>query len=485
MKINPKLRQDLIKYNLNFPTDARTKEYKAQVEKYKAPELYKLFLQSKVATEKIKQRDIDRKAKKEANKKARAEAKLLKKDLKRYIGSITLKLRITYKKKYSNIVFRTIPVDIKTTNMKEDLNDIVNVYIQGVEDESPVDRVELLNRTDNIKEVNNKLKPLNKIRMKQAGVGIYDGYDKQEWSTNTGRCVFDWIIYRYGNIKGFKKVCNYESLCNIFYDIDDDDNDDDEVNNPLDLLEVGVNTNNIKRFCEKFDIPMYAVDEIENTFTQFIPKIPNKKCPAFIYLLSNTHIYPINDKDKIKSIVKITSMINNVNSDIIESYNHKKEGVDKIDDDNKDKLENITFVDNVGDKLLEVLNDGKIPVKLNLKDKQLVSFNIGKMKYISNKDMGLIEELCGNMKIEYRGQGWGTLLIDIIKEALGKESLPKSCFNPYVFKTLDIARKARVRIGIVDDNYKTYAKSDLMAWDINKCYSACMYNSSEDWIRLG
>ena len=70
MKINPKLRQDLIKYNLNFPTDARTKEYKAEVEKYKAPELYKLFLQSKVATEKIKQRDIERKEKKEANKKA-------------------------------------------------------------------------------------------------------------------------------------------------------------------------------------------------------------------------------------------------------------------------------------------------------------------------------------------------------------------------------------------------------------------------------
>jgi hypothetical protein len=480
MKINPKLRQDLIKYNLNFPTDARTKEYKAQVEKYKAPELYKLFLQSKVATAKIIQKEADKKAKKEAAKKAREEKKAEKakaKLRKRYIGSITLKMRITYKKKYSNIVFRTIPVDIKSTSMKEDLNDIVNQYLEGVNDESPVDKVELLNRTDNIKEVNNKIKPLDKIRMKQSGVGIYDGYDNQEWSSNTGRCVFDYIIWKYSDIDGFKKVCNYESLCEIFYDIDEDD----EVNNSLDLLDVGVNTNNIKRFCEKFNIPMYAVDEIENTFSQFIPKNRNKKAPAFIYLLSNTHIYPINDKNKIQSIVKITSMINNVNSDIIENYKpKKKEEGDKI----KDKLENITFVDNVGDKLLEILNEGKIPVKINLMDKQLVSFNIGKMKYISNKDMKLINELCDNMDVKYIGQGWGTLLIDIIKEATGKDKLPKSIFNPYVSKTLDIAVKARARIGIIDDNYKQYKQDDLMAWDINKCHSSCIYHTSEDWIRL-
>jgi hypothetical protein len=287
---------------------------------------------------------------------------------------ITLKLQITYKKKYSNIVFRTIPVDIKTTDLKNDLNDIVNEYIILVEDESPVDKVELLNRTDNIQEVNNKLKPLNKIRMKQSGVGIYDGYDKQEWDTNTGRCVFDYIIHKYGNIDGFKKVCNYESLCKIFYEIDDN-----EVNNCNELLKIGVNTNEIKRFCDKFDIPMYAVDEIENTFTQYIPSNRNKKCPALIYRLSNTHFYPINDNDKIKSIVKITSMINNINSDMIETYKPKEEA-DKIDDDIKDKLENVVFVDDINTTLLGMLNDGKIPDKIKLNDKQLVSFYIGKIK---------------------------------------------------------------------------------------------------------
>jgi hypothetical protein len=481
MKINPKLRQDLIKYNLNFPTDARTKEYKAEVAKYKnVPELYKLALQSKVEKAKIIQRDIDRKAKKEANKKARVEAK----KLKHYIGSITLNLRIKYKKDLKSgepqikDEIRTIPVDIKSTNIKDDLNDMVIEYIIIEEDKSPVDTVELLNRTDNIKEVNNKIKPLNKIRMKQSGVGIYDGYDNQEWDTNTGRCVFDYIIYRYGNIDGFKKICNYESLCKIFYDIDEED----AGNDCNELLKIGVNTNETKRFCEKFNIPMYAVDEIENTFTQFIPKNANRKAPALIYRLSNTHFYPINDTNKIKSIVKITSMINNVNSDMIENYKPKPKK--KEDSETNDKIKDITFVDNIGTKLLEMLNNGKIPDKLKLNDKQLVSFYIGKIKYISNKDINIIKELCENMKIEYKGQGIGTLLIDIIKEATGKDKLPKSSFNPYVSKTLDTAVKARARIGAIDDDYKTYEKSDLMAWDINKCYSACMYDPSEDWIRL-
>ncbi len=40
MRISTKLKQDLIKYNLNFPTDGRAKTFKEQVKKFKIPELY-------------------------------------------------------------------------------------------------------------------------------------------------------------------------------------------------------------------------------------------------------------------------------------------------------------------------------------------------------------------------------------------------------------------------------------------------------------
>jgi hypothetical protein len=201
-------------------------------------------------------------------------------------------------------------------------------------DACDIEDVNILNNTD-------KIKPLERIRMKQSGI-VY-GYNKQEWETNMGRCVFDYIIYRYGNIDGFKKICNYESLCKIFYDTDDCN--DEELTDYKDLLNVGVNTIEIKRFCERFKIPMYAVDELENTFNQYIPKTPNKKCPAMIYRISNKHFYPVIDKKKILSIVKITSMINKINNvnSMVETYKNSKEEPYNIDgDDNifEDFLEN-------------------------------------------------------------------------------------------------------------------------------------------------
>lgn len=510
MKINPKLKQDLNTYKLPFPTDARTKEYKAQIERFKAPELYKLFLQSKVEFAKLKQKEINKQERKEATKKARAverEAKQTKqrnKNLKinRYIGSIYTTLFVVFKPKPTEkigeqtYISKTLIVDIKVNKeeLENALLDIIYKYIQEIIDESNVDTADLVNRKDSIQIVNNdKIKPLNKIRMKDSGAGLYDGYEPQIWDTNSGRCVFDYIKYRYGNIDGFKKICNYESLCKIFNNYEDDeditDDNDDVITDYTELLTKGVNTIEIKRFCRKFNIPMYAIDEIENTFNQYIPQSRNKDCPAMIYRISNKHFYPVIDKQKILSIVKITSMINNISSDIITEsgykQNAKKQGKkdsDTQETDNKNKLEIVEFVGSIYKTLLEALDAGVIPEKLTLNDKDLVSFNIGCMKYVQNKNQKEINELCDNMKIEYIGQGMGTLLIEIIKEALGEDKIRKSCPNPYVYTSLLTARKARARIGIIDDDY--FSKSNLIAWDINKCYCSCMNKPSEEWIRL-
>ena len=224
-------------------------------------------------------------------------------------------------------------------------------------DACDIEDVNILNNTD-------KIKPLERIRMKQSGI-VY-GYNKQEWETNMGRCVFDYIIYRYGNIDGFKKICNYESLCKIFYDTDDCN--DEELTDYKDLLNVGVNTIEIKRFCERFKIPMYAVDELENTFNQYIPHNRNKKCPAMIYRISNKHFYPVIDKKKILSIVKITSMlnkINNVNS-MVETYKNSKEEPYNIDGDDsifEDFLKN--NYNNILNETFEILSNNNDRCDIN------------------------------------------------------------------------------------------------------------------------
>ena len=60
MRISAKLKQDLIKYNLNFPIDGRTNAFKEQVGKFALPELYKLHLQSQVKLAQIKQKSQER-----------------------------------------------------------------------------------------------------------------------------------------------------------------------------------------------------------------------------------------------------------------------------------------------------------------------------------------------------------------------------------------------------------------------------------------
>ena len=86
MRISAKLKQDLIKYNLNFPTDGRAKAFKEQVKKFKLPELYKVHLQSQVKLARNKQQSKER----DTRQHARAEKKKIKKEMKRYVGSVSV-----------------------------------------------------------------------------------------------------------------------------------------------------------------------------------------------------------------------------------------------------------------------------------------------------------------------------------------------------------------------------------------------------------
>lgn len=63
MRINPKLKTELIKYNINLPVDRRTNAYKDIVKRFGTPELYKLHLQTKVEVAKVLQKTEDKKIK--------------------------------------------------------------------------------------------------------------------------------------------------------------------------------------------------------------------------------------------------------------------------------------------------------------------------------------------------------------------------------------------------------------------------------------
>lgn len=472
MRISAKLKQDLIKYNLNFPIDGRTKAFKEQVQRFKLPELYKLHLQSQVKLAQNKQKSVER----DTRLQAKAEKKKIKKEMMRYIGSVSVVFAYKDTKEFTLTKTEIIPVDIKThpstiahdiINMIEDerehrLNKYTSVGSLG-----KVSDIHVVTFETNVHPVKKEVKKLDSIRMRDSGAGLIDGYDKQDWDTNTGRCVFDYIIHRYGKIKGFITACTYDNLCEVF-----------NREKGEELLKIGVNTEEIMRFCEAHNIPMYAIDDNEKTFKQYIPDYPNKKCPAMIFRLSNKHFYPVMNRSKIQSIIQSTSIINNIDSDMVRDTFQIA-----VSDDIKD-VKDVKFVEDINRQLLDTIKAGKIPERITLKKKELIGFSYGNETFVTNENIDLIKMLCSNMKIEYNGQGVGTLLLEMVKQATGDERIPKSTHNQYVYKTLLDARKDRARIGWTTNDYSYYIKQNLTAWDINKCYSSCMNDPSEEWIQV-
>eukprot|EP00961_Rhodomonas_salina_P175101 2361985-Rhodomonas_salina.1 len=76
----------------------------------------------------------------------------------------------------------------------------------------------------------------------------------------------------------------------------------------------------------------------------------------------------------------------------------------------------------------------------------------------------------------YKGQGTGTLLFDIVEETIG--SIPKSTPNNEVYDKLIEAKKDRTHIGFIGKDTNT---DNCEGFDITKSYSYSTYNM-EEWM---
>jgi len=478
-KVPNSIKKKVYIYGVNLPTDGRYNDYKNILKEKKLnPREYISYLKDILAKlkkkedtkiKKIIKQVQDTKIKKEVQEKVAEKNK----PSIRYVGTITIKYRVLNKDNKEEPLTRTLIFDrvLKKSQLEEEINEMIfddEMFV--LNNISWVIAVLETNIKQTIKPVENTGRMEN-IRMRKSGAGLIDGYDKQDWDTNTGRCVFDYIISRYGNIKGIKNVCNYEDLNNIF----DNSIWEDEKK---DLFEIGVNTQEIQRFCERYKIPMYAIDDNEKCFKQYTPQNRNKNAPAMIYRVSNEHFYPCPNK-KIQSIIQTTSIINNIDS-VMMKNNFKVK--DEEEEDKEYQNVNVEYVEDIMHKLVEVINNGGIPEKVNMLKKKLYGFKYGNNTYVSNENIDLIKKLCSNMKIEYIGQSLGGIFKIILKDVIGNETLPKSTHNNYVFNILKDAKKNRARRGAIKDLDELKDKENLKAFDLIKCYSSCMYNPTYDWI---
>jgi hypothetical protein len=297
---------------------------------------------------------------------------------------------------------------------------------------------------------------IKKLKMKDAYSYNIEGYETQNWDTQKGRCVFDYIKFRYGNLKGLKIICNDDKeLIKIF---------DDE-----DALINGVNTYQLNYFCEKFNIPLYAYDEDYNLFHHYYPTKANHNYPSMMFKIINNHFYPI-PENKRRNLINNNKGLN-IYSNLYNDENDKKE--------NKQELNIIVLKEkeNTFSKLSEIMKENnKIPL-LKMYDNKISSFKINNVNNIFKDDEDEdIKKILSNMEIEYKGQTIGEIVSDIIKDRI-KISTP----NINVYNQLILAKKNRAFNGLIKDIDNN---DNLICYDINKCYSSILYNPIEEWIIL-
>jgi len=145
-------------------------------------------------------------------------------------------------------------------------------------------------------------------KMKMATLAL-DGELPQEWDTGTGRCVFDYLIYKYGDLKGFKKCMNYEYLNDLFDGRLNENYLDSEgkVLNPNQKpLDDGVSINQLEIFCNRFGVRMYVFSIDDHCIHHYKPPNINKNGRPLIFRIYNNHIYPIDDeKERASKVGKV------------------------------------------------------------------------------------------------------------------------------------------------------------------------------------
>ena len=363
------------------------------------------------------------------------------------------------------IEWHSLPFDKKVSNIEEIdsiLGTQVNTLIEKVSNRPYVIDVNVDKVQKSIHKYTNM--EMGDIRMKKSGSLMIDEYDPQPWDKQTDKCVYDYIIHTYGNIKGFKKACNYETISKVF--------EDDEC------FTKGVNSWNIRKWCMEYGVPMSAFDDRERRFLHYTPIKRSKQAPSMLFRVSDNHFYPIPD-DKRKSLITIATQIDG-KSDAV--YNHVKKEKDIINPiTDVVVLEDISPMEEIGKYMMQTNTK---PTHLVVNDGKLQSFKIQGTTYTLNQFIPMTQELCKNMNLEYTGQSMGTILKTIIKEAIGND-IKVSYHNPSVYDTLVLAKKNRNHTGLISNDYKHLLNhTHTIARDINKHYTSILYKPQEKWIRF-
>lgn len=385
----------------------------------------------------------------------------------------------TRKSRASQDAQKTIQEERERMEMESGL--FIESYVANKNDEPIINNLQFINYK------NNSL-PLTLEPMKYNGMVDLDGELKNEtWCKNRGMCVYDFLQYRYGDVKGFKKITKDEKLTEIFKM--KDYLSVDMPNRYVDPEKNGVCIEQLKRWCDIAGVSMYCLEANDKIFYYHKPqKRANRE--ALVFRIKNNHFYPIVDKCKVKTIVERQK--DKIISDITETKYKKKEEV--IDDfyfmdeqttENKRAKQTEYLI-----KTIEKTNTTPFPLQnITINEGQVQKFKINNKLYIcdTHENNQQILKYCEEKDIKYEGQNAVGLLKLQLKNTYGEDWTKNfnSSFNPHVRNILSYENiKHRTHYGATVDNIEDVVANskNVLCWDVKRCYSKAMYAPTSDWL---
>lgn len=401
---------------------------------------------------------------------ARAAKKI--EDNKLYITTVQVKFNIVDKNGKKRSFMKNITFTSKKKDIKKREEEEIENYEDSYTEESGWKQAQGSKSSSSSVAVGSS-QGLENIKMKNAVSYGLSGEEEQKWDTKEGKCVFDYLIHLYGDVKGFKKMMTYEFLEKQFGE---------------NSLEEGVSTKQIESFCKQFGLSYYALDSNEKTLSFYVAKDKKTTAPALIFRILNGHMYPIENVKRRTSIVRSNRDCNIKTKDVEQIKGAEKEIVIKeliAPADEDDELTGNDFA-------IDYINKcGKIPYPLKSSNLYFEDGHISRM-VIDNKIINTqpIDEDIKNYfeknNRTYQGENLNNILMELWENTYNEKMYDGVLMSQYNNEVYDMLSrngvKHRVHYGATREIKKEEINEKLVGCDIEKCYSSLLLNPIDDFI---
>ena len=337
--------------------------------------------------------------------------------------------------------------------------------------------------------------PTRRVGMREKGAYKLDQYELDD-ELNTGICVITYLIKQYKYANNMKKHFagteqeNIDRLLEGFKTVWIDE--DDESPETYDPAVDGINTEQIRKFCIARSIPLYAFDKELGLISKYSP-IKKSAHKALVYVVANSHIYPIKDDAKRTELFRRSA-------DSTTKFTPSKQHIKQKNSKNV-KLYIPEFSNDIAltgnDYAFDIIQmTNTIPSKITCNGSIIDTFCIADTMYISRlKTMTdeLIEKWYIKHDIHYMGQQETAVLKELQEMYKFNIDRFKSQFNNHTYnEMLKPNVKNRTHVGalfdlthLLHESSQDPSKSilqhkvltgEIMAYDINKAYSHALYN---------